>query len=333
MIKHSYGTIFPTFYASFILEIYMWSITMKQFALLLIWVFPLFVGSAELNEIQVSNMERIQFTEQGIKKFLMRFNSTTYRDHALPNYSMMHLIEFMDYSKNMDAPRSFCLSILNLFHTRIKDCSWIHPYAFTMFINELPNALKHVCIDDEATIKAEIKQTIRQALLQDFQTLKVNPNAFLDKVSDTIYEQIMYNEEPVLIEFQAFMVRFLENIMSKLVWDPLEGADTWESTKLIAEKLDALVEARVLRDDTELNNLYWTLITRYCYFLDSFGSQISKETLLAIQHDIRERTHILVGLSEDEELAMTKAERLQQSLLTGFALHAHNEALSTPLAN
>jgi hypothetical protein len=306
---------------------------MKQIILFLSCALPFFAMAAEIDEIQVANMERIQFADRGLQKFFMRFNSASYKDHTLPNYSMMHLIEFMEYSKNMDDPRFFCLSILNLFHNRFKDCTWTHPYAFTMFVNELPNVLKHVCIDDETIIKDDIKQTIRHALLQDFQTLKSNPNAFLDKVSTTIYDNIMYSSEPPLVEFQAFMGRFLESVINKLVWDPAEGVDTWESAKLLAEKLDALVAARIIRDDSELNNLYWSLITRYCYFLDSVGSQISKETLTTIQQDIRERSHILIGLSEDEEVAMSKADRLQQSLLTSFALISHNELQPTPQVN
>ncbi len=306
---------------------------MKQFILLLSCALPFLAYATEMDEIQVANMERISFSDRGLEKFFMRFNSANYRDHTLPNYSMMHLIEFMEYSKNMDDPRFFCLSILNLFHNRFKDCTWAHPYAFTMFLNQLPETLKHACFEDEAIIKGDIKQIIKEALMQDFKTLKSNPNAFLDQVSTTIYEHVFYNPEPPLIEFQGFMARFLESVINKLVWDPTEGADTWESAKLIAEKLDALVVARIIRDDTELNNLYWSLITRYCYFLDSFGSQLSKETLTAIQQDVRERTHILIALSEDEEISMTKAERLQQSLLTNFALITHNEMPLTPVQN
>ena len=64
------------------------------------------------------------------------------------------------------------------------------------------------------------------------------------------------------------LVDFLEIAMAKLIWSPEEHEKIWENVKAISRQLEVLIQHNILNDANDLDDLYWTLIHRFCFFLE-----------------------------------------------------------------
>lgn len=115
-------------------------------------------------------------------------------------------------------------------------------------------------------------------------------------------------------ELRKTLLVFLEMNISKLVWSPEDGKDTWESVKTIAHNITRLIEHNVIDDPDDLNDLFITLIERYCFFLDITSADLSLDFYQTVKKDISSQSLLLLELEEQEDYITSKSEILLHSL-------------------
>jgi len=106
------------------------------------------------------------------------------------------------------------------------------------------------------------------------------------------------------------VVHFLETALDKLIWNPRENLETWDSCKLIASRLEQLHACGIIPSERELNLLIWTLFCRFGYFIQSMGNQIPDKVYAAIKQDLCEPGCSCLEIGELADDVITKKEYL-----------------------
>ena len=269
-----------------------------------------------LDEILVSFLKPIKFTRSGMRCFFKhRFNHSIYAKDFLA-CCFDDLDSFLERAKDIPHPRSYCESVIDIFHQRLKESSWVNPYAFFLLLERLPEHLGSLCEENLLASQAAIARCLRNALLNRFNELKQTPDTFITDVSQEIFMITQSSDEEISVrELQHCVRRFLECSLNKIIWDPREGLEAWECFKAIADSLETLRNYGIVTDTKALNHLYWSLLYRYCYFIECAGSEVSAESYKTMQEELSLLTWL--SLEEQEDFILTKKERLKKALAEG----------------
>lgn len=266
----------------------------------------------------------VSLTPTGIKKFLSQtYNHHDYALEFLPN-NFSHFLQFLRKGKDTHQKRAYVQSVFRLFGNKLKSTSYINAYAFSSVLQELPHLLADYFIEIKATkntaaLQTHVNEMLYSRFLSQFQSFKNNPVEFLDTLSQDIVSAIEQQEpstpnDPVSIEeLRKTMLIFLEVALNKLIWNPKDEDETWRSVKNVADELSILFEHNIIVDQEDLNDLFRTLIERYCTFIDIAGTELSPDFFDRIKKDIDSQSLLLLDLEEEEEVE-SKCERLLRSL-------------------
>lgn len=255
----------------------------------------------------------ITFTRSGIVSFFNEtFNHELYGKLGLPA-SFVHLKDFIAHGATLDDPYPYLISITQIFHDRLKEATWVNPYALFNIIDSLSQQAP-AWSSAQQSDQAAIREVLYNALLSKFTLLKKDPETFMDKVSADIVATLDKKNNKLQQEFARKVSRLLEGALDKVIWDPREGTQCWQSCKQIADRLYDLYELGLIGDEATLNHCYWSLTYRFCYFLETVGQYLPLHTYEAIKYDIATKSSHLLGTQEQEEFIMSKATQLQNTV-------------------
>jgi len=238
--------------------------------------------------------------------------------------SFMRLIAHVHTTQK---PRTYLRSVFKLFTNIVKGAQYIDNYTFTTMLEALPGYIapyfavtKYKGMYDD-TVFDRFKTMIDNALYLKFSTqydqFKKDPEDFLDALSQEIVQAAQ--EEINIEQLRQSFMRFLEVCMNKLIWNAFDNEKTWDSVKIISNKLAALLERNILEDVNELDDLYWSLIHRYCFFLDIIGPELSADFYENVKNDIATQQLLLLELEEQDSFIETKAHVLKRAVFTSEA--------------
>lgn len=272
----------------------------------------------------------------GIQEFLTStYNQLSYGADFLPN-NFCHLIQLLEYGKQTHQKKAFAKSVIRLFNNKLKSSSYINAYAFTELLEKLPNLLSDLFIVYKSggfleSLKTSIYTLLYKSFKSDFDTFKSNPTNFLDILSQEVVNTIQEKNiaETSEQELRTVLLVFLELNINKLVWSPEDGKSTWESVKTIAQHLTQLVEYNIFDDPDYLNDMFLTLIERYCFFLDLTSTDLSLNFYEAVKNDLANQPLLLLELEEQENYITPKREILMRGIAhaQATALAYHHKAV------
>jgi hypothetical protein len=266
----------------------------------------------------------VTLTPAGIKKFLNQtYNHHDYALDFLPN-NFSHLLQFLRKGKESHQKRAYAQSVFRLFANKLKSTNYVNAYAFSAVLQELPPLLSNHFIvtpptKNTAMMQTQVNEMLYSRFLSQFQSFKNDPVQFLDTLSQDIVSTLEQQEisqptDPTSIEeLRKTTLMFLEVALSKLIWNPKESDDTWRSIKNLARDLSGLFEHHIIVDQDDLNDLFRTLIERYCLFIDIASNDLPLEFFSMVKQDISTQSLALLDLEEEEDVE-SKSERLMRAL-------------------
>jgi hypothetical protein len=259
-------------------------------------------------------LNKLEFTQDGIAAFFNHtFNQRRYGTEFLP-HNFSHLVQFMDYGKQMNQPHEFFDGVIRLFNTKLKSASFVNSQAFeTLLAKEIP-ILTDLFPDQELSLWKDIKKLLWQNFKNQFSFLKSNPMGFFEDISDQIIQKVK-GQVTTPDKFRGTLLRFTAASVDKLAWAAEDQEQTWESFKTIGSQLNQLYEKNIINDPFDINELYWGLIERYCFFLELTGSKLSMTTIAKIKEDINTGTLQWLAMEEQEQGLETKMERLVGAII------------------
>ncbi len=253
-------------------------------------------------------------------------NNRTYCSDILP-HDFSCLLQLLQYGKQQKKDAIYVERVLRLFTRLVKEAPCINAYAFKDTIARMPELMKDslkplvaTTLDTKTLLEMELvdrfKGSVNSLLynkfLHDYSGFKKEPDLFLEQISQqvtTLFEQETDNSQT-----RAVLMRFLETCMAKLAWSPDAHELIWNSTKEISHNLKKFSDQSILEDMDDLDDLYWSLIHRFCFFLDIFGTTLSTDFYDTIQRDIAQKKLDLTELEEQQDWLICKADFLRSSV-------------------
>lgn len=276
-------------------------------------------ASPAIQEKVVKFYVPVKASPEGISHFLRHiYNDPEYAQDYMPN-DFSHLYQLLLKKQT----RSFAQAVFRLFGNKEKACTYINAHAFSCLLEQLPTLLEPYFsvarpIEEFDTAKKKINSILYARFLDKFTDFKSNPTLFFDDLSQEIVDAMLIahqgSHDVSIEELRKTVLIFLEMGLSKLIWSPHDGADTWKSVKTISEHLMKLTDVNAIADLEDLNGLFITLLERYCYFLDIASTDLPLNFYQAVQHDIANTSIPLLTHTEQEEMVETKMNRFKRAL-------------------
>ena len=283
------------------------------------------------NDLLPYFLKPISFTQQGIAHyFTYTYNHEKYTEYLPYNFS--HMIQFLEFGQEQKQDERYAKSIIKLFLQKIKGCDFINSYSLLTAMPKLCDALTPYVQKKEGSFLQELQQTLKNRFSTIFSTyhsyFQKNPDAFLDALSEQIAKKTneVQTQQHIDVEHvRKDILRFLELCMNKLIWSPQEGYDAWVSINELADRSHLFLNKKLITDTDALDDIYWSLIHRFCYYLDIANADISQEKFIAIINDIHTQDLILLQIEEQEEGITNKKDYLLRKI-KNYCPYVYNSA-------
>jgi len=266
----------------------------------------------------------IIFSSSGIKDFIKNvYDKHEYTQEILPN-EFSHLLQLLEHGIKTGKKRTYSKSVLRLFMSAEKRVPYISAYAYDDMLKKLPSLLLpnvNSFVKPEKELSRTVYDLLYSSISSNFNYFKTRPQEFLTNLSQDVIRQLSehYIPDSSIEELRAMMLRFLEAGLSKLVWHPGDGIETWESVKNIADHLAELANKDIINDLEDLNDLFVSLLERYIFFLDISNDDLPLSFYKEIKEDISNNSTVLLELEEQEEFITPKVYRLLRAVNVGQA--------------
>lgn len=259
-------------------------------------------------------LHKLEFTKDGIATFFSQtFNRKEYATEFLP-HSFSHLIQFLRYAQQSNQSQEFVDGVIRLFSTKLKGASFVNAAAFEKLLDNFSIYCSDLLPQEKLSLWKEIKRLLWTNFKNKFSDLKQDPMNFFEDVSDQIIQKIKM-EVTTPDRLRTTIVRFFGSSIDKLAWSAVDQEQTWRSFTAIAQKISLLYQKGIINDPFDVNELYWGLIERYCFFLELTGSQLTLATIETIKNSLTTQKLEWLELEEQEEGLETKKHRLIQAIM------------------
>lgn len=267
-------------------------------------------------------LQPIKFTHHGMRCYIRRYNHPEYADFLANNF--FHMVQF--FKRKTPQTRNYHQSVLRMFNNKLKQSLYVNPYAFSDLLQEISGNLEEICSVQQTPafelLRKKISDTMYDAMLNKFDYLKLDPAAYFNDLSQDILADFNaaqdLADDITVEEFRKTLVSFLELACNKCIWSPHEYQDAWNNVKTLTGQLHQLHSTQVLKDQDDLNDLFVSIIERFCLYLDLSFAEIPAQFYAQLHKDIEAKNLYFLEL-EDEEFFETKAQRLSRAVTVAEA--------------
>jgi len=262
----------------------------------------------------------VSFSKEGISHFFKyTYNHESYTEYLPYNFS--HMIQFLEFGQEQNQTEAYAKSIIKLFLQKIKGCDFINSYNLINSMPKIADALTPYTQKKEASMLAELQKQLKNRFSNIFSRYNAyfekNPDAFLEALAEQIAKKTNEVQTQQHIEIEHVrkdILRFLETCINKLIWSSADAYDAWSAINELANQSENFLNKNLITDVDALDDLYWSLIHRFCYFIDIAHEDISQETFIQIINDIHKEGLILFQIEEQESLITTKKDFLLKKI-------------------
>ena len=300
---------------------------MIHYFILFLTIFTLSIHSTNANSFQEKD-SALQNQDHLIIALQKELRTPEYRREILPN-DFSYFTQLITFGTSTNQPPAYLRSIVKLFSNMLKSSHYVNAVAFSDMLETLPAELSpyfslpasrqyitNSALYD-ATFVDRFKTTVHTILYSKFSTeyesFRQDPDLFLRKISGNIVT--IAQEELMQEQLRQGVIRFCEIALSKLIWNATTEEQTWSVTKRIAEQLATLLAHNILDDSNDLDDLHWTLLNRYCYFIELTATDMPASFYKAIKQDISSHDIVLFALKEQDYIVEPKLSYMQRTLV------------------
>jgi hypothetical protein len=279
---------------------------------------------ARYNQVSTKN----DHFDSVLRNIQRELKNRDYIESILP-HDFSYLAQLISYGHKTHQPQNYIKSVFKVFSNTLKRTDYINAYAFDNFLAQMPDMLLPYFTPYKAQVVLRkvnintmdlyerLNESINTLMFSrfsgEFNKFKQNPDQFLNTLSSSIME--LAQEEIETESLRQTVLRFLELSLGKLIWSPEDNEIVWKSVKNIAHRLARLVECNIIDDVSDLDDMFRTLIHRFCLFLDITGDQLPLSLYEAIKRDIESQELLLLNLEDQEPLLESKTECLAYSVV------------------
>ncbi len=227
--------------------------------------------------------KKFDIVDSSCMTFLDRhYNDPHYVDHLAHNLD--HLIIILRTFKSILGVHGNlpAYTMFKLFTDKIKACELVDYTVVEQIINYLPALVGHYFKEEAPTGNNDPLIQLLQTTIAGYINI-IGPNFTQHKalsqnitadINMIVQEQLQNKEETMIARMRLrFMImRFIDTLLSKVVWSQISYQSNWSSFLKIAHNLERLSMRGIIDHADDLDSLYWALVHRYCYFITLTGS-------------------------------------------------------------
>lgn len=258
----------------------------------------------------------IEFTPEGIASYFKYVYNHPEYVHYLP-YNLSHMIQFLKYGIESGQNEAFAASVMKMFIQKIKAAPYVEAEAFASFMPEFVKVMKPYLDKKDANFLKEmqiiLKNKLSELFARYFNVFQKNPDTFMNSVAEQIAKQTSQSVTQQHIEVEQLkkdVVRFFELCTNKLIWSSNDDIGCWNNCNRLANECQICLENGLICDANALDDMCWSIIHRFCYFVDLSKDTLSKDFYGNILHDLQTKPLLLVALEEQEDLMTKKKDYL-----------------------
>lgn len=283
------------------------------------------VGDFQPKDIQVDAPHLFATVRTALK-------TREYAQDGLPN-DFSYLVQLLAYGQEVSNRIEYARAVFSVFSKVIGGSQYVNAYAYQEFLEQLVPTLKPYFVNYRTSHKRSLsigldgdmydrfKEAVSNMLYVQFSSqydvFRSSPLQFFDELSQAITD--IAKQEVEAQQARVAIKRFLELCMSKLVWSPEEHAQVWDNVKSIAQVLSLLTHNNIIEDPNDLNDMYWTLLHRFNFFVDLVGGQLPLSFYEQVKNDCAQNNLLFLTLAEQDACILTKQECLRYTLIEGEA--------------
>ncbi|MDP3787779.1 MAG: hypothetical protein Q8Q60_00505 [Candidatus Chromulinivorax sp.] len=265
-------------------------------------------------------MRDVNFSKDGITHYFKYiYNHEKYTEYLPYNFS--HMIQFLEFGQTNNQSEAYAKSIIKLFLQKIKGCDFINSYSMITAMPKLADALSPYMVKKEATFLQELQKSLKARFSNIFSTyysyFQKNPDAFLEALSEQIAKktnEVQTQQHVDVEQIRKDILRFLETCISKLVWSSQDAYEAWTAINELATQTEQFLDKKLLSDVDAFDDICWSLIHRFCYFIDISAEDIPQEIFMQIVNDIHNEKLILLEIEEQENIMTSKKNYLLKKI-------------------
>lgn len=239
------------------------------------------------------------------------------------------LLDFFDDCKKYELSADAYLRGIRQFHNRAKACEIIDDTVMINLLDGFSSGMGHLFARPSFTFSAgkNLKnlytERVAESLYTGFDLLRTEPTAFVKKLARELERSTVknVNQYEKLIEtrseIRSMVSKFFEHTLSKTMWNYLAYQSIWPSVLSIAHGIHRIHDYKIITNENEINDLYWSLTYKFCFFIDFIGSAFPKSFYDAIENDINNGVVGFLDWEEPEHKALSKRDVLCASLTKG----------------
>lgn len=236
----------------------------------------------------------LETSKKGVEDFFTHiFTHPHYSSRVLP-YSFDHLEQLITYR----AEPKFVEYVLRCFSNKVKASLYIQAASLDRFLTSFTQCIQQTIHlgskGPDKGQKEELISLLYNRFLSEFERFKQDPESFFDQLSEDILAAI--TRAPTRTrsqidsdEISHTIVLFLELCCNKLAWDSKDELKTWQTVVSLAEKFLRLEQVHLI-SSSDLENIYVSLVERYCFFLELMRADLSVEFLSALKGAVTAET-------------------------------------------
>lgn len=262
----------------------------------------------------------IEFTPEGISYYFKYVYNHPEYVHYLP-YNFSHMIQFLEYGLKSDQNEQFASSVIKMFLQKLKAAPYVQAESFAEFLPKLTRSMKPYLEKKEASFLREmqivIKEKLSKIFAEYFSYFQKNPDGFMTNLSEQIAKQtnLSVTQQHIDVEhLKKDVLRFIELASNKLIWSSKDDVEVWYTCNRLAHECQNCLDENVLCNQDALDDICWSFIHRFCYFVELSHETLSKNFYAQVLHDLQTKPLALVALEEQEDLMTSKKSHLMSHM-------------------
>lgn len=258
----------------------------------------------------------IEFTPEGITYYFKNiYNHPEYINYLPCNLS--HMIQFLKYGLETGQNETYVASVIKMFTQKIKAAPYIEAESFVDFMNDFTNVVKPYLEKKQAAFLFEMQSTLKNKLSEMFaryfNVFQKNPDSFMNSLAEQIVKQTNqgFTQQNIEVEqIKKDIQRFFEICANKFIWSSQDDVQTWYCCNKLAKECQICLDNNIVCDANAVDDMCWSIIHRYCYFVDLSKDIFSQNFYTQVLYDLQTKPLVLTSLEEQEQLMTSKKDYL-----------------------
>jgi len=248
-----------------------------------------------------------------------------------------HIIELLELGNELNLDITTVYTCLRLFYNKIKACELVDDTVIIQVLNSMPFLLERFFHEDTQPENKLLNLDFLKKMTQDmifaqftnhFSLFETQPQTFIANLSEQITQAMAEEVEKIKqittkqnetmfmkTRLRQMVIRFFELSINKSVWQMHSYEGIWNSFLTIANGLQLLGIHKIIDHMDDLDDLLWSLVHRFAFFLDLRGSTLPPQFFEEVESDLESGAVFFLEDAELDEAIKNKKDVFIEALI------------------